>query len=331
MADILEEIKALNTHKHSHLISMFTQLLRIRRIEEAIAKRYAEQEMRCPTHFSIGQEAVAVGVCSALSLEDCVLSAHRAHAHYLAKGGNLDKFIAELYGKETGCAAGRGGSMHLIDLSVGFLGCVPIVGSTVPIATGAALYLKNQNKNNISVVFFGDGATEEGVFYESLNFAKLHDLPVLFVCENNFYSVKTNLNERRHISQDITKIVQSFGINAYKMEGQNTRDIFDLTTNVVQDIKKTPSPAFLEFTTYRSLEHCGPLEDDRPKNEVEFWLKKDPVAIFQKELMDEGILSIERIRSLTVEIDQEIERAFLFAKKSNYASQQSLMSHVFYE
>ena len=170
---------------------LYYKMLRIRLVEEKISELYAEQEMRCPVHLSIGQEATAVGICAHLQKEDLVLSAHRAHAHYLAKGGDLKAMISELYGKETGCAMGKGGSMHLIDLNSGFFASVPIVGSTIPIATGVAWAFKMKKRSNITAVFLGDGATEEGVFHESLNFAALKQLPIVFICENNGWAVST--------------------------------------------------------------------------------------------------------------------------------------------
>src|SRR5437016_11125531 len=160
---------------------MMCGIMRIRMIEERIRTLYAEQEMRCPTHFSIGQEAAAVGVCARLTREELITSAHRSHAHYLAKGGDLRAMLAELYGKVTGCARGKGGSMHLIDRAAGFLGAVPIVGSTIPIGVGAAFASVLQGAPRLTVIFFGDAATETGVFHESLNFAALHHLPVLMV------------------------------------------------------------------------------------------------------------------------------------------------------
>jgi len=172
-------------------LDFYRRMLRIRMVEEAIADRYAEQEMRCPVHLSIGQEAIAVGVCSALEFRDYVMSTHRGHAHYLAKGGDLKALLAEIYGRATGCASGKGGSMHLVDLSVNMLGTTPIVGSTLPVAVGTAFATRMRHQDNITVVFFGEGATEEGVFAESINFAALKRLPVIFVCENNLYSVYT--------------------------------------------------------------------------------------------------------------------------------------------
>ena len=168
-------------------------MTRIRMVEEAIAERYSEGKMRCPTHLSIGQEAVAVGVCSQLTPADYAMSTHRAHAHYLAKGGDLNRLIAEIYGKKTGCSGGLGGSMHLIDRDIGFMGSTAIVGNTIPVAVGMGLAIQNLNEDRISCVFFGDGSTEEGAFYEAASFAALRSLPVLFICENNFFSVYSPL------------------------------------------------------------------------------------------------------------------------------------------
>ena len=170
-------------------------MLRIRMVEEHIADRYPEQEMRCPVHLSIGQEAVAVGVCAALAATDQVVSAHRSHAHYLAKGGDLLGMIGELYGKDVGCCRGKSGSMHLVDPTAGFMAAVPIVGSTIPIGVGLAFASALKGERRVTGIFFGDGSTEEGVFAESLNFAVLKKLPALFICENNFYSVRSE--ERR--------------------------------------------------------------------------------------------------------------------------------------
>lgn len=312
-----------------HKQSMLYELLRIRMIEEAIAARYSEQQMRCPTHFSIGQEAVAVGVCANLTKEDYVMSTHRPHAHYLAKGGSLKRFIAELYGKETGCAGGRGGSMHVIDLSAGFLGCVPIVGSTIPIAVGAAFGAKKQNKNNVTVVFFGDGATEEGVFYESLNFAKLHGLPILFVCENNLYSVNTPYVHRRDKDQKIIDLAKAFQIETAFAEGQDCDQVYDLTNKLIHKIKNNKQPAFLELTTYLRIEHCGPNWDDnsRPKEERELWFKKDPVEIYRHKLKDE--ISEEAFLKLRGRIEKEIEEAFEFAHDSKFPTRKDLMKNIF--
>ena len=187
----------MRTAEIDETLSLLRAMLRIRLIEEEIAARYAEQEMRCPVHLSTGQEAVAVGVCAALRPDDKVVSTHRCHAHYLAKGGDLKAMLAEMHGRAAGCCGGRGGSMHLFDDDAGVLLSLPIVGSCLPIANGVALSMIQRGLDAVSVAFFGDGATEEGVFHETLNFAAVHRLPALFVLENNLYSCYTGLNDRQ--------------------------------------------------------------------------------------------------------------------------------------
>ena len=241
---------------------LYFAMLRIRMVEEKIAELYSEQEMRCPVHLSIGQEAVAVGVCDHLEREDIIMSAHRAHAHYLAKGGDLKSMIAELYGKETGCAMGKGGSMHLVDLNSGFFAAVPIVGSTIPIAVGVAWAFKLKKSRNIVTVFLGDGATEEGVFFESLDFASLKNVPMLFVCENNFYSVYSQLNVRQSPDRKIAGLAESHGIKTYTGDGNNITQVSEIAKEAIKYIKDYNAPAFIELETFRWLEHCGPNWDD---------------------------------------------------------------------
>src|SRR6516165_5086622 len=242
-------------------LALYRSMLKIRRVEERIQALYPQGDMRCPTHFSIGQEAVAAGVCLNLRLEDNVISAHRSHAHYLAKGGNLKAMFAELYGKVDGCASGKGGSMHLIDLSVNFLGCVPIVGSTIPIGVGASFGTMLQDRPGITVVFFGDAATETGVFHESVNFAAVHRLPVLFVCENNLYSVNTPLDARQPGNRTITELVRGHGIRTSQHDGQLIETVDAAAREIVAHIRDKGGPALIELMTYRWLEHCGPLGD----------------------------------------------------------------------
>src|SRR5580658_2374724 len=196
-------------------LALFRAMLYVRRVEERLVGLYGEQEIRCPTHFSIGQEAVSAGVSAHMSTEDYAISAHRSHAHYLNKGGDIRAMLAELYGKSTGCARGKGGSMHLIDLSVNFLGCVPIVGSTIPIGVGAAFGAALQDQRRLCVIYFGDGASESGVFYEALNWAVLQQLAVLFVCENNQYSVHTPLALRQPQSRTIRQMADGIGVRAF--------------------------------------------------------------------------------------------------------------------
>ena len=223
-------------------LKLYYDMLRIRQIEKTIASKYSEWEMRCPVHLSVGQEAIAVGVCQNLKKNDKIVTAHRSHAHYLAKGGSLKKMIAELYGKVTGCAKGLGGSMHLIDLNAGVFAAVPIVGSTIPIGTGIAWANKLKKKKEVVVAFFGDGATEEGVFFESLDFASLHNLPILFICENNEYSVYSHISNRQSKKRSVTNIAKSFGIESFQINGNKIENIFLKIKLIIEKIKNKPQP-----------------------------------------------------------------------------------------
>ena len=283
-------------------LSLEQQFVRIRMIEEAIADRYNQQKMRCPVHLSIGQEAVAVGVCAQLELNDYVVSGHRAHAHYLAKGGDLKRMIAEIYGKKTGCCQGRGGSMHLVDLSVGFLGSTPIVGGSIPVGVGAAFGSRLKGEKRVVTIFFGEGATEEGVFAECLNFAALKNLPILFVCENNLYSVYSPLEVRQPKERSIPLLAEAHGIFALQGKGNSLNEVAILTQKALEHIRSGRGPALLELSTYRFREHCGPAIDPyQPPKELQLWQDEDPFST---------------IVAPWEEIKQEIDEAFAFAEIS---------------
>jgi pyruvate dehydrogenase E1 component alpha subunit len=302
-------------------LSLFNAMLRIRLVEEQFATRYAEQEMRCPMHLCIGQEAIAVGVSHALTLQDKVFSNHRAHGHYLAKGGDLIAMVAELYGRDIGCCGGRGGSMHMIDKSVGFMGSTPIVGGTVPLAVGSAWASKLLADSLLTIIYFGDGCFEEGVIHESMNFAALHKLPILFICENNDFSVYTKL-EIRQADRPIYKIAEAHGIKSQKANGNNVELVYQLTDKAVKEIKAGGGPQFFEFTSYRWREHCGPDYDDhlnyRTPTEVEAGKKDCPVAGYQKQLLSEGHLTHQMIVELTQNIKIEVDQAFETAKAARF-------------
>ena len=299
---------------------LFESMLRIRLVEESIANKYSEQKMRCPTHLSIGQEAIAVGVCANLTSQDQVLSTHRAHAHYLAKGGCLNSMMAEIYGKASGCSKGMGGSMHLIDTSVGFMGSTAIVGNTIPVAVGLALEKKLTRKKSIACVFFGDGATEEGAFYESVNFAIIHSLPILFICENNLYSVYSGLEVRQPVDRKIYKMVRAMGISAQHGNGNDVEEVARKVKHAKTMILKSGGPQFLEFDTYRWREHCGPNFDNnigyREESEFLKWKKKDPLKNFYSEN------SQKYIGRKIDTISQEIDDAHQFADDSKFPTLQ---------
>lgn len=309
-------------------------MLLVRLTEEKIRDEYKFSKMRCPVHLSIGQEAPAAGICQNLTKSDILVSAHRSHAHYLSKGGDLKKMIAELYGKKTGCAEGKGGSMHLIDIPNGIKAAVPIVGSTIPIGTGFgwSLKLKNQ-KNKIIVIFFGDGATEEGVFQESMEFASLHNLKILFVCENNFYSVYSSLRNRQSKKRNLLKIAKSTGLRAFYTDGNKAIEIFEKSKKIINNIKKGKGPALLLVDTYRWLEHCGPNNDDnlnyRSKTEVKRWLKKCPIKLIENELINKKILNKKNKEIIIKTIIKKIHISFDFAKKSNFPELKDLNTHIY--
>ena len=302
-------------------------------IEERIVELYPEQEMRCPIHLSIGQEAAAVGACACLNDNDYVMSAHRSHGHFLARGGNLKAFFAEFYGKESGCCSGYGGSMHLIDLSVGFLGAVPIVGSTIPIGTGAAFSSKLKNEDRISMVFFGEGATEEGVFYESINFAALHNLPVVYICENNLYSVYSPLSVRQPEKRNLMTIVEGIGLSTDSGNGNDVMEVYDKVNKAVADVRSDKGPVLLEFATYRWREHCGPNYDNdlgyRTPDEFEEWKERCPLEKARRELIASGQLDPEEEKVMMSRIKDEIDEALLFAQQSDWADPAGLEDRVY--
>jgi len=294
-------------------------MLRIRLVEEALAERYADQEMRCPMHLCIGQEAIAAGVAAALRPDDVMFSNHRAHGHYLAKGGDVKAMVAEIYGRSTGCSGGRGGSMHVIDQSVGFMGATPIVGGTVPLAVGAAWAAALKGEDKVSVVFFGDGCFEEGVVHESLNFAALHKLPILFICENNSFSVYTRIEERQP-RRPIHVVAQAHGWDAWHSDGNDVEAVNAIAIEAACRARAGNGPQFLEFDTYRWREHCGPNFDDelnyRSEHEITSGKAGDPLLRSRSKLLQDGAVSDGELDKLKEEITDEIDSAFEFALSS---------------
>lgn len=291
---------------------IFEGLYRIRRVEEEIARIYPSDKIKSPVHLSIGMEATSVAVCSALESRDRVFGSYRGHALYLAKGGDLKKFMAELYGRGTGIAKGKGGSMHLVETQAGLMGTSAVVGTTIPHACGFAYAQMLRKSDVVTGSFFGDGATEEGVFYESLNFAALKKLPVLFVCENNFYAIHSPLQDR-HASPILDR-VRSFGIPAERVEDGDVFAIRDATERLVKDIRGGKGPRFLETVAYRWKEHVGPNEDFqvgyRKKSDAEPWMFRDPVKVVGAKVEEPKRKAIEAC------VEKEIAEAIEFAEKS---------------
>ena len=307
----------------------YRSLYRIRRVEEEVAKVYPTDKIKSPVHLSIGQEAVSVGICEALQPDDVVFGTYRSHALYLAKGGDLNKMIAELYGKATGCAKGKGGSMHMIDLAANVMGSSAVVGTTIANAIGYAYAIKHQPPNSIVVSMFGDGAADEGVFAESLNWASLKKLPMIFVCENNGYAIHTHQRERQKLD-NICDRARSYGIPAERIEGNDTLTIYEKIGAAAKALRNgEPGPFFFECMTYRWKEHVGPNEDYhlgyRTKEEAEPWIKNDQV----KRLAE--LVEPEERQKIEAEIEVEIKAAFEFAEASPFPEIPELYKDVFKE
>ncbi len=310
------------------LTRLYRSLYRIRRVEEEIARVYATDRIKSPVHLSIGQEAVSVGVCAALLPRDIVFGTYRGHALYLAKGGDLAAMIAELYGKATGCTRGKGGSMHLIDPEAGVMGMSAVVGTTIANAAGYAYALKCKRSDAVVVSFFGDGATEEGVFAETLNFAVLKQLPILFVCENNGYAIHTYQRQRQG-KPDIRGRAEAHGLPAERLDGNDVFGLFNRTSEVVSRLRNGEGPWFFEVPTYRWREHVGPNDDFnlgyRSEAECQPHVTADPVR-----RLAEQVPARERV-SIEDEVEEEIADAFAFAEASRFPDPAELMTDIFTE
>jgi len=303
------------THTHR----MYKTMVTIRTFEETIADILENRpgEIKTPCHLYIGEEAVATGVCTALRDTDTVYSTHRSHGHYIAKGGDLKKLAAEIYCKETGCSCGRGGSMHICDPEKGLPGSCAIVAGTIPVAVGTAYTYKYQKRDNVAVTFFGDGATNEGVFYESLNLAALYKLPVIFVCENNQYSTHMPIN-RILANTRITQKAEAMGVPAYTIDGNNAKIVYTAAHIAIENARQGRGPTLIECKTYRWRGHVGPNYDLdkglRSKEELEYWMSRDPIKILEKEEK----MSKEYIEKIHAEVKKKVEEAIEYARKSPY-------------
>ena len=314
-------------------LGLLREMHYVRLVEEEIAARYPGEQMRCPVHLSIGQEGVPAGFALAVLDTDYAVSTHRGHAHYLAKGGDLGAMIAEIYGKSTGCSKGKGGSMHLIDLAVRFMGSTAIVGNSIPIGVGLGLSSQLRVKDDVSCIFLGDGAVEEGVFFESLNFAAVKKLPVLFICENNLYSVYSPFRVRQPESRSIARMVEAFGVKSVQADGNDAELVYKSLTNAFREIRGGGGPVFIEFLTYRWREHCGPSFDDdlgyRSDEEVAYWKQRDPIKLLtdklSRDVPDFDLVSNDLISQLKA----KIMRAFQFAEDSPFPDPSEAFNGVF--
>jgi acetoin:2,6-dichlorophenolindophenol oxidoreductase subunit alpha len=305
---------------------------KIRMFEEKVADLIKVGEITTPCHLYIGQEAVAAGVCANLSKEDFVFSTHRSHGHFIAKGGDLDSMMAEIYCKETGCSKGRGGSMHLSDPNIGFPGSTAIVGGDIPLAVGAALAFKTKKKNNVSVVFFGDGAVSEGVFFEALNFSSLYNLPVIFICENNLFSTHMPISKILN-NTNITELIHGFKLFKHRVDGNDVLAVEEAMKQSIERATKGEGPSFIECLTYRWRGHVGPnLDIDkgiRTKEELDSWINRCPIKQYEKYLIDNHIVSETQLFDENRKIAQEIDIALEFAQNSPYPDGKEVLKNVF--
>jgi pyruvate dehydrogenase E1 component alpha subunit len=316
------------------LLRLYRSMLRIRKLQLRIESLYHLDEMKTPVHLCIGQEAVAVGVCANLRDEDYISSNHRGHGHYLAKGGDLKSLVAELYCRETGCSKGRGGSMHLVDASVGHIGSSSIVGGCIPIATGLALSIAMKKQARVSVAFLGDGAADEGVLYESVNFAMLRKLPVVFVYENNGFSVCSPV-ESRKVGDNIFHCAPREHLFTRLVNGNAVTEVYGAAKEAVERARSGEGPSFIECRTYRMRGHAGAGSDAhlgyRSAEEIMEWEKKCPVSTFREALLSAHIVSPDDLVKMEADIDGELDSAFRFAQGSPLPAKDDVLNYLFSE
>jgi pyruvate dehydrogenase E1 component alpha subunit len=309
-------------------------MLRIRRIEEEIERRYRDDQMKTPIHLVIGQEATSVGCCAALSDADLLYSSHRTHGNYLAKGGDLNAMLSEMHCRASGCVGSRGGSMHLVDKRVGMAGTSAIVGGAVPMATGAALAVQLKGEDRVTVVFFGEAATEEGVTSESLNFAALKRLPIVFFCENNFYSVQSPLFTRQP-NRVIHEWAASHCVPAVHVDGTNVLAVRQAAAAAVDRARGGGGPTFIEAPVYRFRAHGGAGDDSHTgyRHEAErlAWEPMCPIATFGTFLRSRGLLEDGAAASMEAELAREIADAFAFALAADHPTEADLYRNVYAE
>ncbi|MCH7908921.1 MAG: thiamine pyrophosphate-dependent dehydrogenase E1 component subunit alpha [Candidatus Hydrogenedentes bacterium] len=314
------------------LRDLYRDMLRSRRVELRIEGRYFDDEMKTPIHLYIGQEAIAAGVCAHLTERDPIFTTYRSHGQYLSKGGDLRKMIAELHCKETGCSRGRGGSMHLTDLDVAHYGSSAIVAGGIPIATGMALAGKMKGDGTVTVTFFGDGATDEGVFYESINFAMLKRLPIVYILENNQWAVCSHVSKRK-VGECIYHRADPELLLTRQVDGNSVTEVYAAAEEAIAHARAGNGPALIECHTYRLRSHNGAGSDTRLGHrtdaEIEAWVAKCPLASFRDYLIREEVMAQSEMDALEDEIEAEIDEAFAFAQASPTPAPEDLLVNVY--
>jgi len=314
------------------LLRLYANMMKIRMFEERVAELLLAGEIKCPTHLYIGQEAIAAGVCANLRKDDYAFGTYRSHGFYIAKGGDLNGLMAELLGKATGCSRGKGGSMHVVAPEIGILGTSAIVGGTIPLAVGCAMAMKLKNSDRIIVSFFGDGATDEGVFYESVSFASLKKLPIVFVCENNFYSTHLPLRFRQP-ADNIWQRVRTFKIPALRVDGNDVVAVYLTSRKAIEYARSKQGSFFIECRTYRWRAHVGPWDDIdvgfRTRKEVDKWKKRCPIKKLERALLERQTLNTEKKDEIRTEIEHEVAHAYELARRSTCPNRNELQENVY--
>ncbi|MBI2612523.1 thiamine pyrophosphate-dependent dehydrogenase E1 component subunit alpha [Candidatus Kaiserbacteria bacterium] len=318
-----------NAEKNA-LLKAYRRMLSIRVAQEELVKLYMDKKIFSMVHFYIGQEAVAVGVCDALQKGDKVMGNHRSHGHYLAKGGNFRKMVCELLGKANGSAHGKGGSMHMIAKEVNFVGSTPLLGSVVPISAGVAFEQKYNKRGTVTVAFYGDGASEEGVVYETYNLAALYKLPLLLVIENNLFSINSYIKNRRSVNYDVKKIVEGLGARYEQADGNDYHDVHKKALSLVKSIREKSEPAVLECMTYRHMAHSTPLMEEGYRNEdtAEKRQESDSLKKLHNELLGIGVTE-KRLSSLENTLRTRVRKDIAFAEKSPYPKKIELYTDMY--
>ncbi len=318
--------------KNEDLKKMFRRMLTIRRFEERAIKEYEDGNLYGFIHSYIGQEAIAVGVCSHLRIDDRIVSNHRGHGHCIAKGADMKRMMAEVFGKKTGYCKGKGGSMHIADFNIGMLGANGIVCAGLPIATGSALAAQLEGGDRISVVFFGDGACGEGEFHESLNLASIWKLPIVFVCENNMYGVNTPAS-RSMAAENVADIAASYSMPGAVADGNDLFEVYETAERAVNRARSGEGPSLVEFKTYRWRAHFegGGMPDLRPEDELKEWKMKCPVVYMQNQLLNSGIMNTDELKELDMEILSLVQEAVEFAKQSPDPDPEDAFENIFSE
>lgn len=330
----LPQLNNIDGFNVDEIVELYKTMLLIRICEQRIAQRITEKKIFTPCHLYIGQEACAAGVCSALNKDDYVFSNHRSHGHYLAKSHDINGLLAEVYCRENGCSGGRGGSMHLCNPSFGLLGSTSIVGGVMGIGLGPALRSKILKEKRVSVIFHGDCVPEEGIWHESLNFAAINKLPVVYICENNLYAASASLEDRR-CYDNIHKIAKEHGVNSIVVDGNDIFAVRHAASEAIKAARLGMGPQFIELRTYRWLGHVGPRDDIdvglRNAEELNHWKERCPIFSLETYILKNNLLNSNELETIKKQIEKEVNDAEENAIKSNKPDQSTLLNNVYFE